>query len=160
MINTFQNVEASRSAQTPWTRLLACSALYVLFGLLTFAESANAGGIDGAKIKRGDVSFSQDGNTLRVRASNGAIIEYNRFSVEAGQVMQFIQPSATSRVLNRVTGSELSRIDGSLLSNGIVYLVNPQGIRIGSMVAAVTWFGLTVKRWGGAGCSWVFKMAF
>ena len=132
MIKIFQNVEASRSAQTPWTRLLACSALYVLFGLLTFAESANAGGIDGAKIKRGDVSFSQDGNTLRVRASNGAIIEYNRFSVEAGQIMQFIQPSATSRVLNRVTGSELSRIDGSLLSNGIVYLVNPQGIRIGN----------------------------
>ena len=115
-----------------WTKLSISAAFYSLAVLLTYSDVANAGGIDGAKIKRGDVSFSQDGNTLRVRASNGAIIEYNRFSVEAGQIMQFIQPSATSRVLNRVTGSELSRIDGSLLSNGIVYLVNPQGIRIGN----------------------------
>ena len=130
-MNTSHTHQSNRTFRTPWARLSTSATLFALSGVLSFAAAANAG-VDGAKIKRGDVSFSQDGNTLRVRASNGAIIEYNRFSVEAGQIMQFIQPSATSRVLNRVTGSELSRIDGSLLSNGIVYLVNPQGIRIGN----------------------------
>ena len=131
-MNTPHTHEINRTLRTPWARLSTSATLFTLSAMFAIGASANAGGIDGAKIKRGDVSFSQDGNTLRVRASNGAIIEYNRFSVEAGQIMQFIQPSATSRVLNRVTGSELSRIDGSLLSNGIVYLVNPQGIRIGN----------------------------
>ncbi len=103
----------------------ACASLLVINSL------ADAGGAQGARVRRGNVSFSQDGNRLIVRASNGAIIEYDRLSVEAGQIMQFIQPSSSSRVLNRVTGSELTRIDGTLLSNGIVYLVNPQGFRIG-----------------------------
>ena len=110
-------------------RVSLAATMFAFSALL--AGAANAG-VDVTKITRGNVSFSQDGNRLVVRASNGSIIEYNRFSVEAGQIMQFIQPSSTSRVLNRVTGAELSRIDGSLLSNGIVYLVNPQGIRIGN----------------------------
>jgi filamentous hemagglutinin family protein len=120
---------ANRSAKTVWMRVSLAATMFAFSALL--AGAANAG-VDVSKITRGDVSFSQDGNRLVVRASNGSIIEYSRFSVEAGQIMQFIQPSATSTVLNRVTGAELSRIDGSLLSNGIVYLVNPQGIRIGN----------------------------
>ena len=116
----------------PCFKLSLFAASYALAATLAMAAAANAGGVDVSKITRGNVSFSQDGNRLVVRASNGSIIEYNRFSIEAGQIMQFIQPSANSRVLNRVTGAELSRIDGSLLSNGIVYLVNPQGIRIGN----------------------------
>ena len=128
MTNTFI-YSSNRSAQTSWMRVSLAATMFALSALL--AGAANAG-VDVTKITRGNVSFSQDGNRLVVRASNGSIIEYNRFSVEAGQIMQFIQPSSTSRVLNRVTGAELSRIDGSLLSNGIVYLVNPQGIRIGN----------------------------
>ena len=120
---------SNRSAKTSWMRVSLAATMFAFSALL--AGAANAG-VDVTKITRGDVSFSQDGNRLVVRASNGSIIEYNRFSVEAGQIMQFIQPGSTSRVLNRVTGAELSRIDGSLLSNGIVYLVNPQGIRIGN----------------------------
>ena len=120
---------ANRSAKTLWMRVSLASTMFALSALL--AGVANAG-VDVTQITRGDVSFSQDGNRLIVRASNGSIIEYSRFSVEAGQIMQFIQPSSTSTVLNRVTGAELSRIDGTLLSNGIVYLVNPQGFRIGN----------------------------
>ena len=58
--------------------------------------------------------------------------------------MNFIQPSETSRVLNRVTGAEPSSIEGTLNANGIVYLVNPAGIvfgpnsviNVGALVAA------------------------
>ena len=120
---------SNRLAKTAWMRVSLAATMFAFSALL--AGAANAG-VDVSKITRGNVSFSKDGNRLVVRAINGSIIEYNRFSVEAGQIMQFIQPGSTSRVLNRVTGAELSRIDGSLLSNGIVYLVNPQGIRIGN----------------------------
>ena len=126
------NIFGKMYGSLPCFKLSLSAASYALAATLAMAAAANAGGVDVSKITRGNVSFSQDGNRLVVRASNGSIIEYNRFSIEAGQIMQFIQPSANSRVLNRVTGAELSRIDGSLLSNGIVYLVNPQGIRIGN----------------------------
>ena len=122
----------SSSFGLSWLRASLNVAAFACASLLVFTSLADAGGAQGARVRRGNVSFSQDGNRLVVRASNGAIIEYDRLSVEAGQIMQFIQPSATSRVLNRVTGSQLTRIDGTLLSNGIVYLINPQGFRIGN----------------------------
>ncbi len=109
----------------------ALLTLPALACVLWLAAPADAGG-DGARVRRGNATFTQVGNRLVVRASNGAIIDYDRLSVEAGQVLQFIQPGARARVLNRVTGAELSRIDGTLLANGIVYFVNPQGIRIGN----------------------------
>ena len=121
----------SSSFGLSWLRTSLNVAAFACASLLVITSLADAGGAQGARVRRGNVSFSQDGNRLVVRASNGAIIEYDRLSIEAGQIMQFIQPSSSSRVLNRVTGSELTRIDGTLLSNGIVYLVNPQGFRIG-----------------------------
>ena len=122
----------SSSFGLSWLRTSLNVAAFACASLLVITSLADAGGAQGARVRRGNVSFSQDGNRLVVRASNGSIIEYDRLSVEAGQIMQFIQPSSSSRVLNRVTGSELTRIDGTLLSNGIVYLVNPQGFRIGN----------------------------
>ncbi len=41
-----------------------------------------------------------------------------------------MQPSSSSAILNRVTGSATSTIAGSLNANGQVYLVNPNGIAI------------------------------
>ncbi|NDG64559.1 MAG: filamentous hemagglutinin N-terminal domain-containing protein, partial [Planctomycetes bacterium] len=121
----------NRSFGLSWLRASLNVAAFACASLLVITNLADAG-IHGQRTVRGSATFSQEGNRLIVRASNGAIIEYDRLSIEAGQIMQFIQPSSTSRVLNRVTGSELSRIDGTLLSNGIVYLVNPQGFRIGN----------------------------
>ena len=111
----------SSSIGLSWLRTSLNVVAFACASLLVITSLADAGGAQGARVRRGNVSFSQDGNRLIVRASNGAIIEYDRLSVEAGQIMQFIQPSSSSRVLNRVTGSELTRIDGTLLSNGIVY---------------------------------------
>jgi len=43
-----------------------------------------------------------------------------------------VQQSSQSAVLNRVVGSSRSEILGSLLSNGQVYLINPNGIMFGA----------------------------
>ncbi|MCA8962598.1 MAG: filamentous hemagglutinin N-terminal domain-containing protein, partial [Planctomycetes bacterium] len=48
-----------------------------------------------------------------------------------GATLRFEQPSASSRVLNRVVGSDPSAILGRLEANGIVYIVNPAGVTFG-----------------------------
>ena len=70
-------------------------------------------------------------STLDVTSSSNAIINWQGFSIDAGEVTRFIQPSASSAVLNRVTGADASSILGQLLSNGRVFLVNPHGIVFG-----------------------------
>ena len=46
--------------------------------------------------------------------------------------MHFAQPSARSKVLNRVVGRDPSAILGSLQSNGQVWLLNPYGVLFGA----------------------------
>ena len=79
------------------------------------------------------VSFSQAGNVLTVtETSPQAVINWSNFSIGAGETVKFIQPSATASLLNRVTGSQASQIDGQLQANGRLFLLNPNGITIGS----------------------------
>jgi filamentous hemagglutinin family protein len=85
----------------------------------------------------GSAGFATSGNTLTVTNSPGAIINWQRFGIAAGETTRFIQPSASSAVLNQVVGTssgalEMSRIYGTLSSNGRVWLVNPAGIMIGA----------------------------
>ncbi len=111
--------------------LIVCAGGVFGVSSLAFVESVSAQ-IEGPRTVRGDVSFERlDARTI-IRASNGAIINYNRFDVGSQEVLQFVQPSIDSRVLNRISGAAPSRIDGSLLANGQVYLVNPAGVFFGS----------------------------
>lgn len=59
-----------------------------------------------------------------------AIVNWQGFSVGAGARVDISQPSASSALLNRVTGSATSTIAGQINANGQVYLVNPNGIAI------------------------------
>jgi filamentous hemagglutinin family protein len=81
-------------------------------------------------VVNGSASVSQSGNVLTVTNTNGAIINWGSFSIASGQTTQFNQPSASSRVLNRVL-NDPSVIHGTLSSNGQVFLVNPNGILVG-----------------------------
>ncbi len=51
-----------------------------------------------------------------------------RFGNEANQIIEFVQPNSQAKILNRVIGGELSVIQGQLKANGIVYLLNKDGI--------------------------------
>ncbi len=70
------------------------------------------------------------GQLTVLQNSPRAIIDWNTFSVGAGQSVHFVQPGADAAVLNRVTGATTSTIAGSLSGNGQVFLVNPNGIAI------------------------------
>lgn len=71
-------------------------------------------------------------NVLQVVNSPGAIINWQGFSIGSGETTRFLQQSAASAVLNRVTGADPSSILGTLSSNGRVFLVNPHGIVFGA----------------------------
>ena len=102
----------------------------VLAGLL--AGAAAHANPEGPTVVHGSAQFARPGaNALDVTTSPNAIIHWQGFSIGAGETTRFIQPSASSAVLNRVTGADPSAILGQLLSNGRVFLVNPQGIVFG-----------------------------
>ena len=105
--------------------LKALGALCVLVLQWPIAASANP---DGAQVLSGQVNFKTLGSQLDIHNTPGAIINWNGFSINANEVTRFIQQSASSAVLNRVIGQDPSRILGALLSNGRVFLINPNGI--------------------------------
>jgi filamentous hemagglutinin family protein len=97
--------------------------------------SALAGGAwanpSGPSVAAGSATFSASGNTLNITNTPGTIINWQQFSIRPDEITRFIQSGAMSAVLNRVTGHEHSQLLGQLLSNGRVFLINPNGITIG-----------------------------
>ena len=86
----------------------------------------------GAQVVNGAASIAQVGSVLTVTNSNGAVINWQQFNIDPGQTARFVQPSASSSVLNRVLANDPSVILGNLTSNGRVWLVNPAGIFVGA----------------------------
>ncbi|MBS0626281.1 MAG: filamentous hemagglutinin N-terminal domain-containing protein [Verrucomicrobia bacterium] len=97
---------------------------------LTLAVSLLANPQD-ASVQSGSVSCTSSNNLLEIRASDGAVIHWQDFSIQPNEVTRFIQPGETSKVLNRVMGPNASSLLGSLEANGQVFLINRNGILIG-----------------------------
>ncbi len=83
-------------------------------------------------VVNGMASFNQAGNVLTVTNTNGAIINWQTFGIAAGETTRFVQPSASSAVLNQVVSNNPSALYGTLSSNGAVWLVNQAGILVGA----------------------------
>jgi len=82
-------------------------------------------------VAAGTAAISQRGAVTNIRTSNNAILNFSQFNIPVGSTVDFIQPSAASRELNRISSAAPSAINGSLISNGTVYLVNPAGVIFG-----------------------------
>ncbi|UCD74314.1 MAG: filamentous hemagglutinin N-terminal domain-containing protein, partial [Phycisphaerales bacterium] len=84
----------------------------------------------------GSATFTYDPGTntwLILQHSPNAIYEYTSFDIDFGTQVIFLQPDATARFLNYITGEAgATLIDGYLTSNGILYFVNEAGITFGS----------------------------
>src|SRR5438270_3013003 len=59
------------------------------------------------------------------QGSQNAVINWQSFSIGSGAAVDVRQPSASSILLNKVSGSAASVLDGSLTANGSVWLSNP-----------------------------------
>jgi filamentous hemagglutinin family protein len=87
----------------------------------------------GGQVVAGSASFTFPSERELVinQTSERAILDWQRFSIGAGQTTRFVQPTASSVVLNRVVGGDPSEILGRLFANGQVFLSNPNGILFG-----------------------------
>ena len=102
------------------------------FVLGLYSGSAVMANPQGAQVMHGQVSFAYpDSHTLNITNSPNSVINWQQFSIQQNEVTRFIQESSSSTVLNRVTGQNPSDILGQLLSNGRVFVINPNGIVFG-----------------------------
>jgi len=86
----------------------------------------------GGNVSAGNATIvASPGNTTINQASQNVAINWQGFSIAAGEAVQFVQPNSSSVALNRVLGSDPSSILGSLSANGKVFLINPNGILFG-----------------------------
>lgn len=107
------------------SRHLACAVMFA-FGAMVQAQPT------GGVVASGSASIGGTSATMTVTQTTPRVaINWQSFGIQAGQSVQFIQPSSSSVALNRVVGSDPSSILGNLSSNGQVFLVNPSGILFG-----------------------------
>ena len=117
---------SARGSRSVWKEMAVTAAIVSVLA----AGQARANGINPTVVE-GQASFSALGSSLNVTNSPGAIINWQGFSIGAGETTRFIQQNAASSILNRVLGSDPSVILGTLISNGKVFLINPSGILFG-----------------------------
>ena len=118
------------ASRSPYNQTMNRSAIYV--ALAACFSTGVAANPTGPVVVGGSASFTQSGKTLQITNSPGAVIQWQGFSIGADETARFIQSNAASTVLNRVVGSGASHILGQLLSNGRVFLLNPNGVFIGN----------------------------
>ena len=108
---------------------LLCSALMLVPSTL-FANPL------GGQVVGGQATIQNNTATRTLTITQGsqnAIINWYTFNIGAGETTQFIQPNASAIALNRVTGGlGPSLLNGTLTANGRIFLVNPNGVLIGS----------------------------
>ena len=108
-------------------RKLCSSAL--LLGILTAGAHALP---EGASVQAGSVNINTSGNTQTIQQlSDRAIVNWNGFNIDIGELVHFVQPSSISAILNRVVGQDPSMILGAMQANGQVFLINPNGVIFG-----------------------------
>ena len=133
-------IEAAREAAEAYARLTNSKTKHTGFVTALLASSAllSAGTVhaqavlpQGGRVAAGSAGIATSGTITTVtQTSNRAIVDWNSFSVGAGDTVRFVQPTAQSAILNRVTGNTTSTIAGQITGNGQVFLINPNGIVI------------------------------
>lgn len=74
------------------------------------------------------------GGVMNIAVGANGVIDWSSFSIAGGETVNF-NFADTLAVLNRVTGNSISELHGALNStgaNGSVFLVNPNGVLVGS----------------------------
>ncbi|MEQ1778161.1 MAG: caspase family protein [Nitrosomonas sp.] len=82
-------------------------------------------------IVHGGAVIDSVGNHMTIINIPNTILDWQSFSIGTDSSVYFLQQSAESMVLNRVTGNDPSHIFGSLGSNGHIWLINPYGVLFG-----------------------------
>jgi len=117
------------SASQQALRVLKPTVLAVAMGCV-----GSAWAVEGGVVVNGTGNIATAGATTTVsQSTDKMVVNWKNFDIAQGQTVKFAQPTASSAVLNRVTGPvKASDIQGTLTANGRVYVVNPAGVMFGS----------------------------
>ncbi len=86
----------------------------------------------GPRVVQGRASVAIRGNAMNItQHSQNVFINFDSFNIGVDNAVNYLQPSNTSVAVNKIVGSSPSEIFGALNANGIVYLLNPNGILFG-----------------------------
>jgi filamentous hemagglutinin family protein len=86
----------------------------------------------GGQLVAGQANWRPGAGRLDVQQTSAkAIVNWQGFSVGAGERVDITQPSSNAALLARVTGGDLSRIHGDIRADGRLYLINPNGVLVG-----------------------------
>ena len=127
------------SALPRWPSSARFATVLLLSGL-SCAPPAFAAGIlpQGGRYVAGGGTITPQGSTLQITqpGSVRGVIDWTSFSIGSGDSVRF--DNGAGATLNRVTGGLASTILGRLSATGSLYLINPQGIVIGSTGVVTT----------------------
>ena len=108
------------------------SRRFVLLSALAISTLAGSvyGSPEGGDVIEGEADIDY-GDWTRVVTGEITVIEWLSFQIAAGETVEFIMPSESSRVLNLINSGVPTEIMGTLLGNGQIFLVNPSGVIFG-----------------------------
>ncbi len=124
-------MNASRPSARPAPLTLAAVCRFSLCVTLS-AQQVVAGPLPtDPTIIHGQLRIETSGQTMNVgQSSQYGIINWNSFNVGAGHTVNFNNGSGAT--LNRVTGLDASSINGTLTATGSLFLINRNGVIIGT----------------------------
>ena len=105
--------------------------LSLIVALATLAPVSRANPTGGVVASGNAIITTAPGVVTITQQTNTAVINWQTFSINNGEMTKFVDPSSSSATLNRVLGGQMSIINGTLTSNGQIYLLNGNGILIG-----------------------------
>jgi len=109
--------------------LARCSLTAAVSALFMSGAALAADLPTGGQIVGGSGTISQSGNVMTINQTTAKMAaDWQSFSIGAGKIVNFVQPSSSSVAMNRVLGADVSVIQGALNANGQVFLINPNGV--------------------------------
>ena len=104
----------------------------LLVASLTFCSAVAQANPSGGVVTAGTGSIDQTANTTTIhQSSQNLSLNWNSFNIGTKDIVNYIQPSASSIAVNRIIDTNATQILGQLNANGQVYLINPNGIVFG-----------------------------
>jgi filamentous hemagglutinin family protein len=123
------SLESWRGALLTAALLYAAGAVFSVSGAVT--TSITSDGTLGTTVTPSGNVYDINGGTF---AGNNQFHSFDQFSVGAGDIASFNGPVGTANVISRVTGGNVSEIDGTMRSTidgANLWFLNPAGIMFG-----------------------------
>jgi filamentous hemagglutinin family protein len=110
-----------------WRVVVASAFVAAVMPVSSFADTNVVAGVVAGDLTVKDISAT---HTQYIHTANVNIVDFYKFGVMKGHQLDVVMPDA-GRALYRVIGNSRSEINGTLNSNGSLFLVNQNGILFG-----------------------------